>query len=240
VSVDEIGWVWRSSPYSGTAKLIHLKMAQWANEGHEWMLYCGDAVLAQAAACNRRTVERAKAQMVEDGYLEDLHERHANGNRLYRFLMPGTDQCDKLSDTNATSRPTNATFDPSSPLIEPKEEKASTRRRRAPELPFPSGRFLLTGAMSEWARKENLGHIDLRAETAKFKDHALANDRRCRDWVAAWRNWIRNAAKWQPAGPATRAGTTDRYGTWDTEHSYVDRSGQAWEVCGDGSHTMVG
>ena len=31
------------------------------------------------------------------------------------------------------------------------------------------------------------------AEFAAFKDHALANDRRCKDWTAAYRNWVRKA-----------------------------------------------
>ena len=30
-------------------------------------------------------------------------------------------------------------------------------------------------------------------EFARFKDHALAEDRRCKDWKAAWRNWARKA-----------------------------------------------
>jgi hypothetical protein len=110
MSDDERAWVWNHSPYAGRAQVIHLKMADWANEGHGWMLYCGDATLAKAARCSRRSVERAKTQMIEDGFLEDLHERHANGNLLYRFLMPGTTQCDKLSGTpNATNCPTNTT-----------------------------------------------------------------------------------------------------------------------------------
>lgn len=28
------------------------------------------------------------------------------------------------------------------------------------------------------------------AEAARFRDHALAKGRKCRDWQAAWRNWV--------------------------------------------------
>lgn len=94
--------MWEKSPYKGSGLLIHLKMADWANEGHGWMLWCGDDTLAQVVRCNRRTVIRTKEDMIKDGYLEDLHERHENGNLLYRFLMPGSTQCDILSATNVT------------------------------------------------------------------------------------------------------------------------------------------
>jgi hypothetical protein len=205
VSDTERAWVWDHSPYSGNAKLIHLKMADWANEGHEWMLWCGDITLAEKASCTRRSVERTKAKMVEDGYLEDLHERHENGNLLYRFLMPGTDQCDILSKTNATFCPTNATSRPIAPITNQREPK-SARSRRKPETSFPVGQFIITDEMLAWVAEKDFGYLDLRMETELFKDHALANDRRVRDWVAAWRTWIRRAARYNPKPDPT----TDR------------------------------
>lgn len=137
MSDKEREYVWDHSPYKGTLKLIHLKMADWANDGHDWLLWCGDSVLAVKAGCDRRTVVRTKAKMVEDGYLLDIHERHKNGNRLYRFQMPGTDQCDISStsygQTNATFHPPNATFRPdqcdissTAPIINQSEPEVTT------------------------------------------------------------------------------------------------------------------
>lgn len=41
-------------------------------------------------------------------------------------------------------------------------------------------------------------------EFASFRDHALANDRRCKDWHAAWRNWCRKALKMKEDGYGLR------------------------------------
>ena len=43
-------------------------------------------------------------------------------------------------------------------------------------------------------------HIDQELELAKFRDHWRSTTRNAqkRDWNAAYRNWIRNAAKWAP------------------------------------------
>jgi hypothetical protein len=175
-------------------------MAQLANEQHEYMLWTGDQAMANLVGCSRRTIERCKAEMVEADYLEDLHERHENGNLLYRFLMPGEDQCDISSTsegaTNATSARTNATSATSAPTYKEKELKGS--RKRSPETPFPEGKFTITAAMKVWLTENDLDYLDVRFETLQFKDHALANERKCRDWVAAWRTWMRKAGKFTP------------------------------------------
>lgn len=49
--------------------------------------------------------------------------------------------------------------------------------------------------MVVWAR-ENVPNVDGRLETQKFKDHwkaASGANARKKDWVAAWRNWMRGA-----------------------------------------------
>ena len=45
---------------------------------------------------------------------------------------------------------------------------------------------------------EHFPWVDLKLETHKFKDHWAAATKAAmkKDWDAAFRNWIRNAAKW--------------------------------------------
>ena len=42
-----------------------------------------------------------------------------------------------------------------------------------------------------------LTSAEIENETAAFRDHAKANDRRQADWTAAWRQWVRKAATWK-------------------------------------------
>ena len=86
------------------------------------------------------------------------------------------------------------------PLIEvftsnAREAKPSRRKK---ETTFPDD-FTITPSMRSWLTENDLGHLKVEQETQRFHDHALSVDRRCRDWVAAWRNWMRKAGEFTPA-----------------------------------------
>lgn len=77
---------------------------------------------------------------------------------------------------------------------EASENEGSTSSRprgRSPEKPLPAD-FHVTDSMKAWFAeqewKDNVTHPG--AETQAFMEHARANDRRQRDWVAAWRTWM--------------------------------------------------
>jgi hypothetical protein len=79
----------------------------------------------------------------------------------------------------------------------PPEGAAKPKTKRASRLPME---FAVTPEMVAWA-KANVPHVDGRVETEKFRDHWVAasgaNARKL-DWVAAWRNWMRNADQRSP------------------------------------------
>lgn len=73
--------------------------------------------------------------------------------------------------------------------------KTSTtkRPRRKPERPIPDI-FAVTDDKRAWAADHPRGiTVDLDSQTERFINHARQNDRLCRDWDAAWRNWILKA-----------------------------------------------
>lgn len=88
-----------------------------------------------------------------------------------------------------------------------------TKPKRAATAPrgarIPSD-FKVTPAMVAWAR-EKCPEVDGRTETERFVDHWTASALPTavkRDWVAAWRTWMRKARKDYGAGPGARP----RYG----------------------------
>jgi len=64
--------------------------------------------------------------------------------------------------------------------------------RRKAEAPIPDG---WNPSQNHVAFAVEFG-IDLGHEVAQFRAHAVANDRRQRDWDAAFRQWLGNAKKW--------------------------------------------
>lgn len=77
---------------------------------------------------------------------------------------------------------------PSNECEKPVKGKA---KRRSPETEIPEGYPDASAQASAQARLREAGvniAADLQAE--RFRNHALQTERRCRDWAAAWRNWI--------------------------------------------------
>jgi hypothetical protein len=70
-------------------------------------------------------------------------------------------------------------------------------------VPFPS-EFFVTPEMREWAT-ENVPTADVRSETEQFCDFHRARGKPGKDWVAAWRYWMRNSVKF-----AAQRGNTQR------------------------------
>ena len=105
---------------------------------------------------------------------------------------------------------------------------ASNTRRR-PETTVPTD-FALTDEMREWAKTNDYDYLNLKTETAKFTNHAMQNERRCRDWVHAWRNWIIISSEKKPKPTHKTSGSTpvargaDRLHYCDKCHDYHEPS----------------
>lgn len=69
--------------------------------------------------------------------------------------------------------------------------KKPGKSRRKPETPIPAD-FTVTADMRAEAHAKGYT-VDLDRQAIRFINHAHQNDRRCRDWTAAWRNWIDKA-----------------------------------------------
>lgn len=85
-------------------------------------------------------------------------------------------------------------------VLSEREREGETERE---EIPKPQTREVgKCGFPQEWKPPQEEmdqwkthGILNPWVEFATFRDHALANDRRCKDWPAAWRNWCRKAIR---------------------------------------------
>ncbi|MEV4383706.1 hypothetical protein, partial [Streptosporangium sp. NPDC049644] len=103
--------------------------------------------------------------------------------------------------------------------------KKPAKSRRKPETPIPDD-FAVTAQMRTSATEKGYT-VDLDRQTIRFINHAHQNDRRCRDWVAAWRNWIDKAQEIQdrdnarPAGAAGGSSNGSRFVSGTGARSYT-------------------
>lgn len=82
-------YVWTHSPYRGNDRLLHVILADLANDTHDYLLWASPATLAEKAAMTAPTVRRIMARMATDGYLQLVTVGGGRGRHAeYRFLMP--------------------------------------------------------------------------------------------------------------------------------------------------------
>ena len=75
------------------------------------------------------------------------------------------------------------------------EGERKGRARRAPETALPAD-WTPTDAHRKYASENR---VDVDREAFKFRNHAAANDRRQRNWNAAFTTWLAKATEWAPA-----------------------------------------
>ncbi len=72
------------------------------------------------------------------------------------------------------------------------------------EIPRKRGRYKIP-LPENWAPPQDTQPDDL-LELPRFRDHAKSTDRKCADWNAAWRNWLRSPFRKKPIKPFSRDG----------------------------------
>lgn len=111
------------------------------------------------------------------------HKKQLGVEQSTTVLLPSKRQVNlkSSSSSSSASSPSSST--------EKKEKPSASPKKKATQIPdfFP-----VTEGMIEWAKAE-APLIDAIAETDRFKDYYLGTGKAQKDWIATWRNWMRNA-----------------------------------------------
>jgi hypothetical protein len=87
------------------------------------------------------------------------------------------------------------------PKTRKRRASQATRASTVPEI------FPITEAMRAWAQRDVPG-VNMERETEQFLDHHRAKGNVFKDWIAAWRTWMRNAARFQEQRATSRASSS--------------------------------
>jgi len=80
---------------------------------------------------------------------------------------------------------------------EERREEKKTSGRRSAGTTAPE-EFVVGEELRAWARDEGIT-VNLATQTRRFLDHHRSKGSRFKDWVAAWRNWMRKAQEFADA-----------------------------------------
>lgn len=162
--------------------------------------------LARRCGCTKSSFKKAIEALSDDGkiavgddglwsqkvekHIALRRERSSSASAAGKKRWEKTKQKQGEDDTTASS----ALCQPE-PEPELKEEaKASSQKNRGSRLP---GDWCLPKDWGQWAVSQGYPEAAVRHEAEKFRDywHSVAGQKGVkRDWLATWRNWIRNSS----------------------------------------------
>ena len=122
---------------------------------------------------------------------------------------------DSASPEVQESSISSSTEDEELPLVVPEAEKPAKTPKRATRLPAD-----FRPKQAHFDLASELG-VDLRHEGPQFRDHHTAKGSTMKDWDAALRTWIRNAAKFaaERGGPVRPVPSVPVGETYDAAHA---------------------
>lgn len=223
MSVRVSSWVWDDTKAKGNDRLILLALADWAND-NGWSWYPADE-LAAKTRMNRATVFR-RLDVLEESGLVERFRRGRTLTTVYRVAVPWADVTTyplpdapaevksqietSVKSQNATSevapvRPVKSHGRDIEPSVNVKNRQGGASRRK-PETTLPQG-WKPSTRHAEFAQQHEL---DLSSESFAFRSHAQANDRRMRDWDAAFSMWLSKARQFARQRPAEARSQWDR------------------------------
>ncbi len=132
---------------------------------------------------------------------KETHKRYNDKRTTHKRQHNDT----KTTDRSQKSEVRNQNQKSEEELREENTPPPPTRRAGVGKVAFPPDWKPDPEEMQQWKQHG----INPFVEFATFRDHALANDRRCKDWKAAFRNWCRKAIslKEQKSWPVPGAGS---------------------------------
>lgn len=91
MSVKAMTWVFENSPYTLGPRLVHLALADVANDDHDYRLWMLREAIASKAGVSTDTVDRALTRMQAEGYIEKIIQGGGRGKpNEWRLLFPTT------------------------------------------------------------------------------------------------------------------------------------------------------
>lgn len=134
----------------------------------------------------------------------------------------GSEETDLFNSGNADGNAETHAQKPESRVQKPESHRPVTRSRSATTIPegFPDDEAY--SAAREKCEAEGMA-VNVVREGEKFRAHAESNDRKAKDWRAAFRQWIIHAIEWAPESAKIvqladhlpdKEFTAHRYRTW--------------------------
>jgi hypothetical protein len=121
MSIRIMTWVWQHSPYSGERLLLHLALADFAND--EGVCFPSHSTLAKKARCSNGWVSQTIKQMISDRLIEIVEPAGQGRGKVGRYrLLKGDTELDLFEPIGHTLTPVRSHSGDSVPYLLNRQE----------------------------------------------------------------------------------------------------------------------
>lgn len=125
MSIRIMTWVWAHSPYSGERLLLHLALADFAND--EGVCFPSHGTLAKKARCSQGWVSQTIKQMISDRLIEVIEPAGQGRGKVGRYrLLKGNTELDLFEPIGHTSTANRSNSDASDTSLLNRHESSNT------------------------------------------------------------------------------------------------------------------
>ena len=126
MSIKLMSWVWANSPYSGERLLLHLALADFAND--EGFCFPSHSTLAKKARCSTGWVAQTIKQMQKDALIEIVEPAGMGRGKVGRYrLTKGLIECDLSDAIGLTLTQNRSNSDASNSSLLNRQESSNTQ-----------------------------------------------------------------------------------------------------------------
>ncbi|PSW14763.1 helix-turn-helix domain-containing protein [Photobacterium sanctipauli] len=236
MSIKVMTAVWDADNLKGNAKLIMLCLADFANdEGYCWPSLerlakkCGvsrSTVKAQIKSlCEMRIITKeCRVKPAKEGaknndtnmYWIDVRQLQNSDSTPVENQPRSNSDLGQISAKGGPEADPKPSLDPSDlkdPPIVPQASNLDkpTSKTRKPSKTLLPAQFHVSDEMAQWYAQQNFS-LDVHDATNQWADAMIARGSKYTDWIAAWRNGMRNANKWASERQSKQDSTVLRMG----------------------------
>lgn len=125
MSIRLMTWVWANSPYSGERLLLHLALADFAND--DGVCFPSHSTLAKKARCSTGWVSQTIKQMIADSLIEIVEPAGQGRGKVGRYrLLKGLTECDLSEPLGHTVEAVRSHSDTSHSYLLNRQESSNT------------------------------------------------------------------------------------------------------------------
>ena len=240
MSIKIMASIWEGGPSGSTHRFVLIALADNANDDGE--CWPSIATLSRKTGLCERSVRTSLRWLEAEGWLAtQIGAARAGANRYRISAPPPAADAPGIKCPPAADAPHPGIKCPTPPAADAPEPSYNHQEpsllgddtpkpsRRRPEVDLPDGWVPNEINVSD-AQAKGFSAERIDDEANRFRDYHTAKGNRFRNWDAAWRTWIGNAAKFAGGGGMAGKAAPGGYGRGSSIASIVARRRAEGEV----------